>query len=271
MDILIENTKNNKTANSKARAPYTIAVCSGKGGVGKSVITANLSYILSEENNLSVLVWDANSYFPNQHLIFGVEPPQRVNEVYEGRVSVQSAIYQIKPKLYLLADLPASGTIKNFNEASLFETYKQIIRNTNFDIILIDCSAGASLEVLQCCAFSDMVVIIVTDEPTSLLDAYGLIKILINDLEHENISILVNNVIDFEDAKEISTKLNLATEKFLNINFNTLGYVPYSRIVRQSILQQELFTLSSPEEEVSKALAEVAKNILKKIEIFDYY
>jgi len=106
---------------------------------------------------------------------------------------------------------------------------------------------------------------VITDEPTSLLDAYGLIKILMPYIETEKIMFLVNNVIDIEDANDISRKLNLATENFLKIELEYLGYIPYDRTVRQSILRQELFTSLYPEAEVSKSIDSISKSIMTKI------
>lgn len=242
--------------------PYIISVCSGKGGVGKSVIAANLGFALSMES-ISVLIWDADIHFPNQHLILGVEPPLRLSDVYSGNIPYKNAVFEIKENLHLLADTPAAGVEKIIKGNEILELSQQIKNDNLYDVIILDTSAGASYEVLQSCSISDTAGIMITDEPTSLLDAYGLIKILIQYIDIEKISLLVNNVIDLEDADDISSKLNLATNKFLNVKLDVLGYVPYDRIVRQSILQQEPFILQQPDSEVTKAIKKIASKIIR--------
>lgn len=241
-------------------APFFITVCSGKGGVGKSILAANLAHSISKQN-VKVLLWDADMYFPNQHLLNGVEPPVRLKDVYDHMIPVEKAQYQLEENLFIMADAPASGNVDTFEPAWITNVYEEIVAQNQFETVIIDTPAGNSLEVLQCCSFSDMICIIITDEPTSLLDAYGLIKILINYIEIDKIKLLVNNVIDLEDADEISSKLNMATENFLKLKLNVLGFIPYDRAVRQSILQQEPLIRSNPESDATKAINSIAQKI----------
>ncbi len=248
------------------RNTFTITVCSGKGGVGKSVLTANLSNLLADKG-CKVLIWDANVNFPNQHLINGVELNASISDVYQNKISINTAIHSIKPNLDLIADIPATGKTQNYENDSILKTFESILLNTNYDVIIIDTPAGGSNDVLQCCNIADIVEIVVTDEPTSILDAYGLLKLILPIIPNEYINLLVNNVIDFEDADEITYKLNLATEKFLNVRLNVTGFVPYDRIIRQSILQQDLFVNSNPNSEAALALSKIANTFLEKINL----
>jgi flagellar biosynthesis protein FlhG len=253
------------TDEKEIKRPITISIASGKGGVGKSVLTSNIANALAKEHK--VLVWDANLNFPNQHLLIGVEPPIRLTEVYAERVSVDQAIFRVAENFYLLADLPAAGKNENIPPGKLREVYNEILARTEMDFILIDTPAGASDEVIECCEFADLANIVITDEPTSLIDAYALIKILLGMVPPEKINLLVNNVIDMEDADEITTKLNLATEKFLGLKLHLSGFVPYDRVVRQSIIRQELFTNSDAGSEVSEAVEKIADKFSSLISV----
>jgi len=244
---------------------YVITITSGKGGVGKSIIASNLANVLS--NDYRVLIWDANMDFPNQHIMFGVEPPVRVNDVYESNVHVSRAVFNIKKNLDLLADTPARGDMQEFDSSVILDVYRQLLIESKYDFIIIDTPAIISETLLQCCNISDLIAVVVNDEPTSLLDAYGLLKILLPYISEEYINMIVNNVIDIEDSDEISDKLNMATEKFLDIKLNNLGFIPYNRNVRQSIVQQTLLTNSKPESEVSEAIKNISKKILNKLEL----
>ncbi len=243
--------------------PYIISICSGKGGVGKSVLAANIASELA--NSGKTLIWDGDMYFPNQHLLLGVEPPVRLRDVYNGNIDVDTAVFKVKPNLYLLADLPATGNEIITGPTELISTRNQLIDNSDFNFIIIDTPAGASDNIITLCQIADQVNIVITDEPTSLLDAYGLTKVIIQMINTDNIRLLVNNVIDNEDANEINEKLNLATEKFLGLKLDFQGFVPYGRIVRQSILYQKLFCESDPNDEVSEAVRKIALKIANEV------
>jgi len=242
--------------------PYIISICSGKGGVGKSVIAANLAGVLSRSAN--VLIWDADMFFPNQHFLLGVEPPIRLNDVYRGMATLDKAIFKVSRNLSILADMPALGKSEQFNIAELQNIYQELIQMRDFDFIIIDTPAGGTYEVIQCAAFSDLILNVITDEPTSLLDAYGLIKILLPYVDREKIKLLVNNVIDLEDADDMSRKLNLVTGNFLDFEIEYYGFIPYSRTVRQSIMQQELFISVEPEGELTGSIIQLGNTILQK-------
>ncbi len=250
------------------KTPYAITVSSGKGGVGKSIICSNIAYLMSK-NKLKTLVWDFDLHFPNLHLIFGTEPPIRLNDVFAERVPIYKAISQLGDNLYILAGLPGSGISIDLDNNKFLELYAQLITHTDFDVIIFDTPAGISESFLQCCNISDIIKIIVTDEPTSLMDAYGLIKILMQYINTDKIRLLINNVIDNEDADDISTKLNLATGKFLKLKIDVLGYIPYDREVRQSIINQELLAISNPGSEVIESLNRIYEKLIANINLIE--
>jgi flagellar biosynthesis protein FlhG len=228
----------------------TITLCSGKGGVGKSVLTANLAKAITA-NGQKAIVFDSVNDLPNQQIIFGVEPPIRLSSVLSGKVDVDSAVFKVSENNYLLVDSPFELNDKN---DFVFD----------FDYLFIDTASGISDKLIDFCISSDLIVLLITDEPTSLLDAYGLIKILINYIEPQKIVLLVNNVIDSEDAIEVSGKLNLATSKFLNISLDVLGFVPYSRNIRLSIQRQELLIDTYIDDESSIAIKNICELIKTK-------
>jgi flagellar biosynthesis protein FlhG len=244
--------------------PFVVTVASGKGGVGKSFLASNIAACLAK-SGASVLIWDADANYPNQHLMLGVEPPIRLNDIISNDKHVLSAIYPISDNLYILADSPASGQIKEYDSSTILDIYRQLLVSSTFDFIIIDTPAITNEELLQCCNIADLILMLVSDEPTSLLDTYGLLKILLPYIGKDYINLLVNNVIDLEDADEMSKKLNLATKKFLDTELDFIGFVPYDRAVRMSILAQKLLFESDPESEVVSSIEKICKTLLNLI------
>jgi len=255
---------NKKLHNDFEKMPLAITICSGKGGVGKSVISSNLAYSLSTKD-FKTIISDADSYFPNQHIIFGIEPPIRLADVYKNQLPVLEAITKLYDNLDLLADSPATGNYSKSTPTPILDIYKDFLLDTNYDLVIFDTPAGATDQLIQCSKISDYIGVMITDEPTSLIDAYGLIKILLKFVRKDKIFLLVNNVIDIEDADDVSHKLSSATEKFLGFALNQIGFVPYDRVVRLSIQRQELFRITDPNIEVSKSIDKIADNVIKLI------
>lgn len=252
-----------KLKNNKIK-PILISICSGKGGVGKSVIASNLAAVLSRTHK--TLLWDGDIYFPNQHLMLGLEPPVRFYDVYSNGVPVERAIYEVKNNFYLLADAPATGKFDLLKTVDLQSIYNEIANSLEFNFIILDTAAGGTYEVLQSAIISDLILIVITDEPTSLLDAYALVKLFLPFINSDKIKLVVNNVIDIDDAIDVSHKLNLATDKFLDMHLDYIGYIPYSRLVRLSIIQQKLLVEHLPNEEVSIAISNIANKIVNEFE-----
>lgn len=244
----------------ESSSPYVVTFCSGKGGVGKSVLAVNLGVLLSQK--AKVLIWDTNIQFPNIHLMMGVEPPTRLNQVYSLQVNVEHAIFSISNNLSILAGSPAELEGYKFADNKVYLTFEQLLNISDFDYIIIDTAAGYSEDILQCCSISDLILLTMTDEPTSMLDAYGLLKIMKKRIDIKKMKLVINNVIDSEDAKEVIEKFNLVTEKFLEINVSDLGFIPYERAVRQSILMQEVLIKANPDGEASKAIELLANRVL---------
>ena len=241
------------------KKPVVISVCSGKGGVGKSFITCNLAYLFS--GRYKTLIWDADIDFPNQHILFGVEPPFRINDFYKKHNDLKKYFYNLRDNLYLAACMPGEGVERKKKDLIIMNAFEQIQNFGYFDYIFIDTASGINSETIQCCAISDLICLVVSDEPTSLLDGYGFIKFLNGEIDPQKIVLIINNVIDIEDAEEIRTKFNLATSKFLKISVSILGTVPYNKKIRSSILQQEPYVKVHKNDETTKNFLNLASII----------
>ncbi len=241
---------------SNGRRPFVIAVCSGKGGVGKSILTANLALGLGEEG-LPVIVWDADIAFPNQHILFGVEPPLRSHDVFRGRSDAGSALFPAASNVQILAGKTGTGPADV--QPGELHNVATTLHEEPAAVLIIDTAAGSSDDVLQCCAEADLVLVVVTDEPPSIVDAYGLIKILQTNTPATALALVVNNTIDAEDAEEVVKKMNMATERFLKRRIGSIGFVPYDRAVRTSIVEQKPLLHLQPSSDAAVAIRSLAR------------
>lgn len=242
-----------------------ITVCSGKGGVGKSFVAANLANLLSNEGK--VLLWDSNLNFPNLHLILGVDPPIRLNDYINSKIKFKDTIFRVNKNLDLIIDSPLSDRDSEDHDCKFYDIYKEIVALGNYDYVVIDTMPGAGELVLESCILSDLSLVLITDEPTSIVDSYGLLKLILPFVEKEKIGLLVNNVIDEEDYEEIKSKINITTQKFLDFTFESFGFIPYDREVRKSIQTQELITITKNSLQISENLHDICCNILKYLKV----
>lgn len=238
--------------------PFVITVCSGKGGVGKSIVSSNLALGMASQG-LRVVVWDTDITFPNQHILFGVEPSLRSHDVYEGMVAATSALFPVAENVRLLAGKTGIGPIA-VSPQELQRVQTELLQE-QADVLLLDTAAGSADDVLQCCLFADLIIVVVTDEPPSIVDAYGLIKILQTHAPTLPLALLVNNTIDAEDAEEVVRKMNVATERFLKRKVGSLGFIPYDRSVRVSIVEQTPLLQAHPSSEAARAIALLARSL----------
>jgi flagellar biosynthesis protein FlhG len=253
-----ENIKNNvfhKTAR-------VITVTSGKGGVGKTNITVNLAIALAELG-IRVTIIDADFGLANIDVLLGIVP----------KYTLVDLIYNKKNILEVLTDGPSN--IKFLSGGSGVEDLikldrhqlEKFIGNISLldkltDVILIDTGAGLSDSVMSFVMAADEILLVTTPEPTSITDAYALIKMVSNRDKTKKIKVLVNKAETQTEAKDILNKLTVVTEKFLNYGLLSLGYVLQDDSVTKAVKMQQPFSLSFPKCIATKDIKEVSKAVL---------
>jgi flagellar biosynthesis protein FlhG len=256
--------------------PFVITIASGKSGVGKSVLVSNIALALANNHGApdrTIILWDANVHSPNQNILFGIDPLLRARDFYSGNVRIagiltdalgyvhSSVQTRLQPMLRLLAAEARPASVPVAPEA-LCAVMAEIMTTANADIIILDTAAGTSDATLQSCAFADIVLIAVTDEPNSIIESYGLVKTLGQYIPYERMRLVVCDVIDEEDAHEVARKFNLASEKFLHAHIPFIGYVPHDNAVRMSIIDQRPLLLDGAETEVGRMIEMIADQLL---------
>lgn len=239
--------------------PRTIAITSGKGGVGKTSIAVNLALYLANEGN-KVTVFDADLGLANAEVMLGIIPPYSLYEaVYDGM-----PLEDIAAQGPLGVRIISGGTgflemanLDHVRRQQLLKMFKQY--SSSNDIILIDTSAGISKNVLGFAAAAGEIIVVVTPEPTSLTDAYALIKIISNYKLHTEVGIVVNRSADRREAIQTLRKISNVVGRFLSININFLGWIPEDKYVSQAIKCQKPYFLTNPNSPAAKGIGGIAR------------
>ncbi|WP_187982813.1 MinD/ParA family protein [Borreliella bavariensis] len=262
-DIMKLNGKFNFSVDEKVQNSKTrfIAVSSGKGGVGKSNIAIGLALKYSELGK-KVLILDADIGMANVNILLGVIPKYSIYHMITQNRDIREVITKTEYNIDLLAG--ASGTMEllDLSDVDVNKFIKELLKIYEYDIVVIDTSAGISRQVISFLLSSDDVVIVTTPEPTSITDAYGIIKVLSYKMENlKNLRLIVNRVANVSEAKGVAKKVIDISGQFLNLNIDYLGYIYEDQNVRSSVFKQKPFVLVNPNSKASYCLDSIVATL----------
>jgi flagellar biosynthesis protein FlhG len=240
-----------------------ISVTSGKGGVGKTNVVANLAFAMRRKNK-RVLIMDADLGLANMDILLGLNPRYTIQHVLSGEKRLEEVIVTAPGDFQLL---PAASGIQELTELDhsqrLFLLDELDLLQDAFDVLLIDTGAGISANVMYFNFAAMEKVVIVTNEPASLTDAYALIKVLTKKYRQRKFKILVNSARREEEAEQIFRHLSLVVEKFLgSLSLDYLGWIPYDECVPKAVRQQQTVLQRYPHAKASKSFMALAECLI---------
>lgn len=241
-----------------------IAITSGKGGVGKSSISANLAYCLWKRKK-RVAVFDADIGLANLDLIFGVKTEKNILHALRGEVDFEAIIYPIKENLYLIPGDNGEEILKYAN-SGLFERFLQEsnILN-NIDYMLIDTGAGIGGVTQGFLNASDEVIVVTMPDPSALTDAYATIKL--NSKTHSDICMILNMVKNARESQLVFERINNLSHKNMpSLHLHLLGFIEQSQVIAKAVRARELFTQAEPLSAVSNQINDIAQNLIARLE-----
>jgi len=247
----------------KARKKITkiITVTSGKGGVGKTNIVSNLA-IAIQKKGLRVLIIDADLGLSNIDVLLNLAPKYNFRHVINGEKTIQDIVIDGP---YGIKILPASSGVQELTVIDKFQKTKiiEVIESLkgDVDVLIIDTGAGISENVTFFCLAAQEIVIVTSPEPTAITDAYALIKVLSTKYQKTRFNVLVNSVKNNEEASDIFKRFSRATERFLKIIPNYLGFIPYDESVQKATKKQMAFVDLFPKCLASKEILNVASKL----------
>jgi len=252
----------NKSCPQK-NCPMVFAVTSGKGGVGKTNIVGNLA-ITYQRMKKRVLIFDADLGLANIDIIFGISPKYTIEEVIKGEKEL-SQVIATGPEG--VAIIPASSGVQglsNLSEGHKINLLNEFdLLNNMYDILLIDTGAGISSNVIFFNLAAQEKIVVVTPEPTSITDAYALIKVMFKHHGTNKFIILMNMVRNEKEAMSVYRNLSRVVEKFMgSISLDYAGYIPYDKHLHESISRREPVTCCYPQSSSSQGFKKLAEYLL---------
>ena len=247
----------------KARNTRFIAVTSGKGGVGKTNIVANLSFSLSELGK-KVVVLDADFGLANLDVLLGLTPRYHLGHVLYGNKDIGEIMVQGPEGIQII---PASSGLQQMSELTLLQRNRLIEGfnrlDSSIDYFIIDTAAGVSRNVVHFLISAGEVFVVSVPEPTAIVDAYAIIKIILSEDSEKPIRVIVNSVKHADDAYEVYCQINSVVKRFLNREVDYLGHVERDNHVQRAVKSQMLVTHRFPNAPASRCFRDLAQQIVQ--------
>ena len=240
----------------------TIAIASGKGGVGKTTIAVNLSLSLALQNKDTLLL-DADLGMANSHILLGINPKLSLEDFISGKSKLDDVIASTKEKLKFVSGGNALNNLLNLSDLErhkIIQSFDNLSKKPDF--MFIDIGAGAEASSMSFMAAANKVLIVLTGEPTSFIDAYSLIKVAFIDYKMDNFGVIINMAASAIQAKLNFDKFQSITQRFLDINLNFIGHVPSSLRIKNSIISRSPIVSNNKNSEEAKIFNNLSTNLL---------
>jgi len=235
-----------------------LSVTSGKGGVGKTNIVANLAYALTERG-LRVLVLDADLGLGNIDVLLGLNPLYTLHDVLRGDATLEEVLISGPGGMRILPAPSGQVELTNLSEADRLRFLSAIDDlEEDVDVFLIDTGAGIASNVCFFNMAAQEVYVVTNPEPTALTDAYALIKVMSREYGEKSFKLIVNEVSGEREAVSIFSHLTAVCDRFLNIRLELAGFVPVDAKLTRAVRDQQLVAERYPEAISSRCIREVA-------------
>lgn len=249
------------TVSKKAKV---IAVTSGKGGVGKTNVTVNLAISLSQKGYRVVII-DADLGLSNIDVVFGIVPQYTLLDSIKNEMSIMDILCDGPNNIKFISGGSGVQELIHLDNNSLDSFIANMsILDHIADYILIDTGAGLSNTVMNFVLSADEVVLVVTPEPTSITDAYALVKTVSNVKKDCTINVLINRADNENEAKKVYNNFSMVSERFLGMKLESLGYLPFDHSFIKAVKQQKPYLLCYPNNSISRLINEITDTLIEK-------
>jgi flagellar biosynthesis protein FlhG len=260
---MIEDQASSLRRMNQSRLIKVIAVTGGKGGVGKTNVTLNTAISLAQQGK-RVMVLDADLGLANVDVLLGLRVDKNLSHVLTGECTLDEVLVEGP---YGIKIAPATSGSQSMTEltptehAGLIRAFSEL--QSQIDVLIVDTAAGISDMVLSFSKASQDIMMVVCDEPTSLTDAYALIKILNKEHGIFRFKIVANMVRSMREGDELFSKLTKVTNRFLDVALELVAVIPFDENVRKSVRKQKAIVEAFPASPAAMAIRRLAKKAME--------
>ena len=259
--VIRANAVNSLTQDSHPSA-RTIAITSGKGGVGKTNLAVNLAIAMGKMGK-RVIVLDADMGMANVDVLLGTSSKKNLMDLLQDDVSIEDVLIRGP---YGVSYISGGSGMEHAAEMTMLQQQKLFNKLTACDawadIIIIDTGAGIGKNVLDFIVAADVVLLVLTPEPTSLTDAYAVIKAYSQVCDTQAVKLIVNKVFDAIESAETANKMIRTADRFLHVDIESIGYVCDDRHLVQAVRKQKPVVEAFPDSLAARCIQSLASNLL---------
>jgi len=244
---------------SAPRPVQVIAVASGKGGVGKTNVSVNLSVALAQGGR-SVMLMDADLGLANVDVLLGLQPRANLSHVLKGDLGLDEILVEGPAGITIVPAASGVARMAGLDPAEhvgIIRAFSELSRPV--DVLIVDTAAGLHDSVLSFCRAVQEVLVVVCDEPASITDAYALIKVLSRDHGINRMRVVANMVRGPDEGRQLFAKLVAVCDRFLDVTLDYAGAIPHDEYLRKAVQRQKAVTEAYPSSPAARAFKELAR------------
>lgn len=247
-----------------------LTVTSGKGGVGKSNVSINMAVKFSKMGK-KVVILDADFGLANIEVMFGAIPKYNLADLIYKGMQIEEIVTKGPDGIDFISGGSGIAGLTNLGRDYINYLIQNLSKlDTLYDVIIIDTGAGISDAVLEFLVASREVILVTTPEPTSITDSYSLLKALTRDQrfnrELTQIKIVANKTENFEEGKQLYTKLSTVVSRYLKLTMKFVGVIPNDQQLVRAVMQQSPVSISAPSSKASIAFDDLARTLMSESE-----
>lgn len=249
--------------NEQTKTALAIAITSGKGGVGKTNLTTNLGIALAKSGH-KVCIFDADTSLANINILLGLRPEFTLEQFFNGEKTIEDILItgpegvKIVPSASGIAEL---ADLEKDQQSRIVEALR--VLEQQFDYILIDTAAGISENVINFLQSAQYAIVVISPEPTSLTDAFSLVKVLQRRHYDKPIYTLVNMAKNYKHSMDVFKRFSHAINKYVHLKVRYLGYIPMDQAMRSAVAAQSPVVISEPRSPAARCITLLTQILVK--------